>query len=410
MRQLLPSIQAFVPHLVLAIPLVLVPLALAGCGVFGGEDEAQLGQPLGTHAPIPENAEPTSGGSGGLDDDATGLVVTSPAPSGSTSGSGSTVTTASTTSSPTTQGSDQTTTLAASTTAAPTTTPSSSVSSSGGGCRSSATICVGPGEQHTTLVAAVAAAGTGAIIELTPGRYNETVAVTADNVTIRSSPGGRSTIDCSGLRPAKGKACILAVGTNLTVENMVVTGARGPDNNEACFRNEPGTRFTVRQVECFGSNNGILGSGGSWLIEDSNFHDNGAGDGFSHNLYLSGECSEVIFRRSTSERAQGGHAFKSRCRTSIIEGSTLRDNTVADAAEFSYGGAVTIRNTTIYQPDGPNGNIVRHGAEGCRHSGSLTFVNATISSDRSQSYLRSECQAIVLDGTDLPSGVNVSQP
>lgn len=203
---------------------------------------------------------------------------------------------------------------------------------------------------------------------------------------------------------------MLAVGTDLTVEDVEVTGARGPDNNEACFRNEPGTRFTVRRVECHGSNNGILGSGGSWLIEDSHFYDNGAGDGFSHNLYLSGDCSEVIFRRSTSERARGGHAFKSRCRTSTIEGSTLTDNTVGDAAEFSYGGTVTISNTVIHQPDGSNGNIVRHGAEGCRHGGALTFISATVTSDRSQGYIRSACGAVGLESTQLPAGITVTEP
>ncbi len=276
-----------------------------------------------------------------------------------------------------------------------------------GSCRAGTTHCVGPGQAYGSLTQAVAAAGDGAVIELLAGRYNETVAVAADNVTIRSQPSNRATIDCGGMRPAQGKACVLAVGTNLTVENLIVTGARGPDNNEACFRNEPGTRFIVRGVECHGSNNGILGSGGSWLIEDSYFHGNGAGDGLSHNLYLSGNCSEVVFRRSRSENAIGGHAFKSRCRTSTIESSELSDNTVADAAEFSNGGAVTIRSSTVRQPDGANGNIVRHGAEGCRHSGTLTFVASTIVSARTPGYIRSECGPVTLTNTPLPTGVEV---
>ena len=277
-------------------------------------------------------------------------------------------------------------------------------------CSTGTTHCVGPGQEIRTLAAAVAVAGDGAVIELLPGRYNETVAVAADNITIRSRAGNRAIVDCGGMRPAGGKACILAVGTNLTVEHLVVTGARGPDDNEACFRNEPGTRFVVRGVECHGSNNGILGSGGSWLIEDSFFHGNGAGDGLSHNLYLSGDCSEVVFRRSRSLNAVGGHAFKSRCRTSTIEASELVDNTVADAAEFSNGGQVVIRNSTIRQPDGPNGNIVRHGAEGCSHPGTLTFVGTVVQSARSASYIRSECGPITLTDTPLPAGVEVVAP
>ena len=274
-------------------------------------------------------------------------------------------------------------------------------------CGPGTTACVGRGQTYETLAAAVAAATNGAVIELLPGRYNETVAVTADDVTIRSRPNDRATVDCSGLRPARGKACILAAGTNLTVEHLVVTGARGPDDNEACFRNEPGTRFVVRGAECHGSNNGVLGSGGSWLIEDSHFHGNGAGDGQSHNLYFSGDCSEVVFRRSRSEASVGGHAFKSRCRTSTIESSTLIDNTVADAAEFSNGGTATIRNSTVRQPDGDNGNIIRHGAEGCTHGGQLRITGSTIESGRSTSYIRSSCGPIVIDDTSLPPGVVV---
>ncbi len=278
------------------------------------------------------------------------------------------------------------------------------------GCRAGTTHCVGPGQADATLVQAVAAAGNGSVIELMPARYNETVAVAADNVTIRSHPDARATVDCSGMRPANGKACILAVGTNLTVEHLVVTGARGPDNNEACFRNEPGTRFVVRGVECHGSNNGILGSGGSWLIEDSHFHGNGAGDGLSHNLYLSGDCSEVVFRRSRSHGAVGGHAFKSRCRTSTVDSSELVDNSVADAAEFSNGGAATIRNSTISQPDGPNGNIIRHGAEGCTHGGTLSILGSTIDSARSPAYIRSECGPITVSGTSLTPGTEIVGP
>ncbi len=270
-----------------------------------------------------------------------------------------------------------------------------------------ATHCVGPSQPYRTLAEAVAAAGDGSVIEVTSGRYRETVAVTAADVTIRSPAGERAVIDCSGMRPSQGKACILAVATNLTVENLRITGARGPDDNEACLRNEPGTRVVVRGVECFGSNNGVLGSGGSWLIEDSYFHDNGAGDGQSHNLYFSGDCREVVFRGSRSVAAVGGHAFKSRCRTSTIENSELGDNAVADAAEFSNGGMVTIRSSQISQPGGDNGNIVRHGAEGCTHPGTLTFIDSTITSARSPSYLRSECGPITLTGTPLPDGAEV---
>jgi len=404
---------------------------LSGCSILGGSDDGDA--PFAASTLSTTNQSPTTERSSSGVDPVVVTAVVGDSPDNGATSSGSTTSqdSSTSTSDQTTSSSDPATTTSSTATttgtsgtatsdttaSAPSTTRASVPSSSGptttgtsAGCRPTATLCVGPDVALRTLTAAVARAGDGAVIELAPGRYNETVAVAPDGVTIRSAPGGRATVDCSGIRPAEGKACILAVGTNLTVEDLVVTGARGPDDNEACFRNEPGTRFTVRRVECFGSNNGILGSGGSWIIEDSHFHGNGAGDGQSHNLYLSGDCSEVVFRRSISEGAVGGHAFKSRCRTSTIEASTLRDNQVADAAEFSYGGAVTIRGTTIEQPDGANGNLVRHGAEGCRHGGALTLVDVTLRNDRSAGYIRSACAPVELDRTALPPGVEVVGP
>lgn len=279
-----------------------------------------------------------------------------------------------------------------------------------GGCRAEATICIGAGETYTTFSAGVAAATEGAIIEVKAGTYNDTAPVTVDDVTIRAAPGPKPTIDCSGMRPAWGQACILAVGTNLTVEDLRVTGAAWTSGNEACFRNLPDTTVTIRRIECFDALNGILGSGGSWLVEDSTFTNNGNADGFTHNLYFSGACTEVIVRNVNSSVPNGGHAFKSRCATSIIEDSTIIENTVADGADFSDGGVAVIRNTYMEQPDGSNGNIIRHGSESCSNPGSLTIEDSTIVSGRTPSYILSNCASITIVNTSLPTGVIIQEP
>ncbi|MFV0374007.1 hypothetical protein [Microbacterium sp.] len=258
------------------------------------------------------------------------------------------------------------------------------------------------------MTAAIADATPGAVIEMRSGTYRETLTIGTAQVTIRSADADRAVLDCSGMVPAQSKGCLVALRTGLTIDGLVITGARGGEGNEACLRNEPDVDVTLRHVECYGSYNGILAAGGDWVIEDSHFHDNGAGDGQTHNIYLSGTCGSVVARGLVSERAIGGHAFKSRCAVSTIENSTLVDNTVADAAEFPDGGAVRIVDTRITQPDGDNGNIVRHGAESCTHGGQLTLERVTVVNERSRGYIRSSCAPVVVSDSTIPASVTIS--
>ena len=272
-------------------------------------------------------------------------------------------------------------------------------------------LCVGPGSQFPSLTAANAAAREGSVIELAGGTYRETVAVEAKGVTIRSAPGQRAMIDCSGMRPAWGKSCILIVGGNATIADLDIQGAKGSSHNEACLRNEPNTRVLVRGIRCTGSYNGILGSGGAWVIEDSEFYGVGNGDGLTHGIYLSGSpkspCSSATLRNVFIHDVIGGHAFKSRCAENLIQDSRFEENGQGDSMDFSEGGKVLIERSLLHQPSGENGNILRHGSERCTHKGNVIVRNTKIINERRPAYIYSRCSHITFEDSPVPAGVQV---
>ena len=273
-------------------------------------------------------------------------------------------------------------------------------------------LCVGPGGQFPSLAAATAAAGEGAVIELAGGTYRETVAVAAKGVTIRSAPNQRAVVDCSGMRPAWGKSCILIVGGDATIADLDIRGAKGGSHNEACLRNEPNTNVTVRNIRCTDSYNGILGVGGAWVIENSEIFGVGAGDGRTHGIYLGGSqggpCASATLRGVFVHDVAGGHAFKSRCANNFVRDSRFEESGEGDSIDFSDGGTALVEGSLLHQPQGANGNILRHGSESCTLPGDVVIRNTKIVNDRLPAYIYSRCGRIVFENSPVPAGVTVT--
>ena len=77
-------------------------------------------------------------------------------------------------------------------------------------------------------------------------------------------------------------------GSNVTVDNVEMYGAKVADKNGAALRLE-GTSFTLRNSFIHDNENGILtgtNTASNILIEYTEFGHNGYGDGQSHNLYI----------------------------------------------------------------------------------------------------------------------------
>jgi MYXO-CTERM domain-containing protein len=248
-----------------------------------------------------------------------------------------------------------------------------------------ATRTVGPGKTYAKPCAAIAAAQDGDVIEIDAVTYaGDVCAVAASNLTLRGV-GGRAHLDAAGAAYG-GKGTWVIQGANTTVENIEFSGATVPDKNGAGIRQE-GAGLTVRNCYFHDNEDGILtGGGGEILIEGSEFANNGAGDGFSHNMYI-GHEKKFTLRWSYSHHAKIGHLVKSRADQNFILENRLMDEadgTSSYTIDLPNGGTSFVIGNLIQQgPMTQNSTIVAYAEEGATNSSAdLYVVNNTFVNDR----------------------------
>jgi hypothetical protein len=245
---------------------------------------------------------------------------------------------------------------------------------------------VGPGKTYAKPCAAFAAAQDGDLIEIdAQGSYDGDVcAIARSRLTIRGV-NGRAHIDAAGAS-AGGKAIWVIQGSDTVVEDIELSGCQVKDKNGAGIRQE-GRNLTVRRCFFHDNENGILGGAdamSTYLIEDSEFARNGAGDGQSHNMYI-GEIGRFTLRGSYSHHSKDGHLVKSRALRNDIRYNRLTE----EAGDASYeldlpqgGASYVIGNLFQKSATAPNGSFISYARETKRNAGSAlwvvnnTFVNA----------------------------------
>ncbi len=172
---------------------------------------------------------------------------------------------------------------------------------------------VGPGQTYATPCAAIAAAGAGDTLLIdSAGNYDGDVCVWSTNGLTLKGVNGRAHIDAAG-SSAQGKAIWVISGNDTTIENIELSGCHVPDRNGAGIRQE-GANLTVRHAHFHDNEDGILAgdnAASTILIEYSEFAHNGAGDGYSHNIYIN-HVAKLVFRYNWSHGALVGHLLKSR--------------------------------------------------------------------------------------------------
>ena len=254
------------------------------------------------------------------------------------------------------------------------------------------TLEVGPGKPFATPCAAIGSAAAGDRIEVDAGSYDgDTCEWTTDNLTI-VGVGGRAKIDLTGKLPVLEKGIFTVDAPNATIESFELSGAaipQGDGNNGAGIRHG-GTNLTV--IDCYFHDNqdGILGNPstagtGSVVIEASEFANNGAGDGFSHNMYL-GEYASVTVEGSYSHAAKVGHLLKSRGLANYILYNRLTDEAGATASyeiDLPQGGTSYVIGNFIEQSaETGNPTIVSSGEETPLNPDQhFFFVNNTVVND-----------------------------
>lgn len=195
-----------------------------------------------------------------------------------------------------------------------------------------ATLQVGPGKTYAKPCAAIAAAKAGDVIEVeAAGNYQgDTCGWSTDNLTVRGV-NGRAKIDINGVSPAQKKGIFAISANNATIENFELSGAAismADGLNGAGIRHQ-GLNLTVRGCYFHDNQNGILGAPpaanmGTVVIENSEFANNGAGDGYSHNMYL-GNYAQFTLQYSYTHGSKVGHLIKSRAYTSLIRYNRISD-------------------------------------------------------------------------------------
>eukprot|EP01114_Cavostelium_apophysatum_P013157 TRINITY_DN3123_c0_g3_i1.p2 TRINITY_DN3123_c0_g3~~TRINITY_DN3123_c0_g3_i1.p2 ORF type:complete len:556 (-),score=90.65 TRINITY_DN3123_c0_g3_i1:1389-3056(-) len=257
---------------------------------------------------------------------------------------------------------------------------------------SAATLAVGSGKTYATPCQAFAAAKAGDLVEIQGNQTysGDVCGIAVSNLTIRGV-NGRPKIDAAG-KNAYGKGTWVVTGSNVTVENVEMSGARVPDKNGAALRLE-GTNFTLRSAYLHDNENGILSNADATsniVIENSEFGHNGDGSGYTHNLYI-GNVASLTFRYNYSHDANVGHNLKSRAKLNTIAYNRFSSLPAGQAGSGapSYeinlpnAGTTTIIGNVIQQP-ASNGNpgMIAYGEEGASNPGhDLYVVNNTFLND-----------------------------
>jgi len=231
-------------------------------------------------------------------------------------------------------------------------------------------IRVGADRDIRTLRQASKVARDGDTIELDPGDYEGDTAVwTQNELTIRGI-GARPRVLADGVNAAEGKGIFVIKGGDVTIENIGFFGARVRDRNGAGIRLERG-KVKVMGCAFEGNQNGILTSNNQAIelyVFGSTFLNNGAGDGYSHNLYA-GRIAVLDVRGNYFGPARTGHLLKSRAKmTSVLYNRlTGEGGTSSYEIDIPNGGDFKAIGNLVQQGNQTeNRALISYGAEGYR--------------------------------------------
>src|SRR6195256_5427190 len=191
-------------------------------------------------------------------------------------------------------------------------------------------LTVGPGQQYSTISAAIDASQDGDTIEVQAGTYTNDFATINTNITLQGV-GGMVNMVCTEQIP-NGKAIFITNGDD-TINNFSFSGAQVADSNGAGIRYQAGN--LILNNDYFHDNQeGLLSASnpnGTITIKNSEFDHNGTGDGQTHNLYVE-HVDTLKITNSYFHDAVVGHEIKSRAQNTIIENSRIQDESSGTAS------------------------------------------------------------------------------
>jgi Ca-dependent carbohydrate-binding module xylan-binding len=242
-------------------------------------------------------------------------------------------------------------------------------------------LTVGVGEEYSTISAAIAASSNGDVIKVNAGTYTNDFATISNKITLEAVGGVVNMVATEPLPNEKG---ILVVDNDATIQGFAFSGAEIPaseGNNGAGIRYQAGN-LTLLNDDFTHNQDGLLATPeiagtGTIDIENSEFAYNGAGDGFSHNIYV-GNVASFTFNNSYSHDAVVGHEIKSRAEVTTITNSRIEDGngTASYTIDLPNGGKAVIENDVIQQgANSQNPAIIAVGEEGNLYANSSLLVS-----------------------------------
>jgi len=248
------------------------------------------------------------------------------------------------------------------------------------------TLTVGAGQAYSTIAAAVAASKDGDTVQVQAGTYVNDFATINTKITIQGVGGMVNLV--ATVPPPDGKA-YFTTNTDVSLDHLAFSGVQVADQNGAGIRYQGGN-LTVTDCYFHDNQDGILGTPGvagtgTVTIKNSEFAHNGAGDGYSHNIYI-GDVASLVIDNSYFHDAVVGHEIKSRAEQTTITNSRIQDGpsgTASYSIDLPNGGTAVIQNNTIEKgPNAQNPAIIAYGEEGnLRSNSSLTVTGNTILND-----------------------------
>ncbi|MDH5593889.1 MAG: hypothetical protein OEY68_05735 [Gammaproteobacteria bacterium] len=227
----------------------------------------------------------------------------------------------------------------------------------------------------------------GDVVEIQEGIYEGDVAIWKQNNLLLCGAGKGAVLKANG-RSAGNKGIWVIRGNNVVVQNISFEDAKVKHKNGAGIRLLGGD-LTVRHCRFKNNENGILSGNKNRnhiIVEYSEFIENGAGDGQSHNIYI-GKAKRLDLKFNTFRGARVGHNIKSRAMENNIWYNRIMDGKDGNASyqiDLPAGGVSYVVGNSIQQgPRAENWALVSYGAEKAKNPDNrLYLVNNTLVNDR----------------------------
>lgn len=247
----------------------------------------------------------------------------------------------------------------------------------------SKTWLVGPTKTYTSPSAVSSLVADGDSILIDVAEYKKDVCLwKAHNLTFIGI-GGFAHLNAEGTAYG-GKAIWVITGNFNRLQNIEFSNCTVVDRNGAGIRLE-GTGLTVSHCYFHNNQDGILAGdnpASDIVIEYTEFSHNGAGDGYSHNLYIN-HVRSLTFKFNYVHHAYYGHELKSRAYQNIIlyNRITNEDGDASYEIDLPNGGPALIMGNIIQQSRySDNNTFISYGREGLTNPGkhALCFLYNTL--------------------------------